>query len=65
MLEISEGTLSFMVVVCAIAAINWGLSQHESNLVDKITDDADVKKYIYYAIAFCGVVVLGKKYRWF
>jgi uncharacterized membrane protein YuzA (DUF378 family) len=63
MLEISEQTLSLLIVVCAIAAVNWGLTQHEMNLVEKVTDDADWQKYIYYAIAACGVIVLGKRYK--
>jgi uncharacterized membrane protein YuzA (DUF378 family) len=67
MLEISEQTLGLLIVVCAIAAINWGL--HAMNPKNEIFTmvglDANVKNMIYYAIAIAGVIVLGKRYKMF
>jgi hypothetical protein len=65
MLEIDEKTLQILILVCAIAAINWGLSAQGMNVVPKVVADASIQNYIYYAIAACGIVVIGKMYKLF
>jgi uncharacterized membrane protein YuzA (DUF378 family) len=66
MLEIDEKTLQILILVCAIAAINWGLSAVDMNAVEKVLPMNPVARtYVYYAIAACGVVVIGKMYKLF
>lgn len=65
MLDISEQTLSILIVVCAVAAINWGLQASGNEALTMLGLDADMKKMAYYAIALAGVVVIGKRYKLF
>jgi TRAP-type C4-dicarboxylate transport system permease small subunit len=65
MFDISAKTLQLLMAICAIAAINWGMTAHDQNVIPMITKEKSTQNLIYYAIAVCGVLVLGKMYNWF
>ena len=67
MLEISDQTLGLLIVVCAIAAINWGLQamSPKNEVFTMLGLDASIKNMLYYAIAIAGVIVIGKRYKMF
>jgi uncharacterized membrane protein YuzA (DUF378 family) len=46
-------------ILCAVASINWALSVHGINLVQKVSfNNAKVEKGLYYVIGLAGAVVL-------